>query len=60
MVAIRAGAREVPVLKAADVRFSNRPVGVMRFQTIHLRSIGVTRGLVLLSGIGAKGPSIGI
>jgi hypothetical protein len=35
-----------------DVRFSNRPVRVKRFQTIHVRGIGVTRGLVLLSGIG--------
>ena len=29
-------------------RFSNRPVGVKRFQTIHRHGVGVTRGLVLL------------
>ena len=34
--------------------FSNRPVGVKRFQAIHLRGIEVTRGLVLLYGIGAR------
>jgi len=32
--------------------FSNRPVGVKRFQTIHRNSGDVARGLVLLSGIG--------
>jgi hypothetical protein len=36
------------------VRFSNRPVGVKRFQTIHRCIVDVTRGLVLLSGIGTK------
>src|SRR4249919_3530170 len=35
-----------------DVCFSNRPVGVKRFQTIHHCSVDVSRGLVLLSGIG--------
>ena len=35
-------------------RFSNRPVGVKRFQTIHHYSVEVTRGLVLLFGIGTK------
>jgi hypothetical protein len=35
-----------------NVRFSNRPVGVKRFQTIHDCGIDVTRGLVLLYGIG--------
>ena len=34
--------------------FSNRPVGVKRFQTIHHHSVDVARGLVLLFGIGAK------
>jgi hypothetical protein len=38
----------------ADVRFSNRPVGVKRFQTIHLCSVDVAHGLVLLFGIGTK------
>jgi hypothetical protein len=38
----------------ADVRFSNRPFGVKRFQTIRRCSVDVARGLVLLFGIGAK------
>src|SRR5258706_12008241 len=37
-----------------DVRFSNRPFGVKRFQTIHHHSVDVARGLVLLFGIGTK------
>ncbi|MGA8693070.1 MAG: hypothetical protein WB689_04355, partial [Xanthobacteraceae bacterium] len=37
-----------------DVCFSNRPGGVKRFQTIHDCGVDVTRGLVLLFGIGAK------
>src|SRR5262245_58965130 len=36
------------------VRFSNRPFGVKRFQTIHHLSVSVARGLVLLFGIGTK------
>jgi hypothetical protein len=39
-------------------RLSNRPVGVKRFQTIHHHSVDVTRGLVLLFGIGTKALSI--
>ena len=35
-------------------RFSNRPAGVKRFQTIHRHGVWVTRGRVLLSGIGTK------
>jgi hypothetical protein len=35
-----------------NVRFSNRPFGVKRFQTIHYHSLDVARGLVLLFGIG--------
>ena len=35
-----------------NVCFSNRPVRVKRFQTIHQNSFEVTRGLVLLYGIG--------
>src|SRR5262245_2107297 len=31
-----------------DVRFSNRPFGVKRFQTIHHLSVSVARGLLLL------------
>ena len=38
----------------ADVRFSNRPFGVKRIQTIHRCSVDVARGLVLLFGIGTK------
>src|SRR5215510_3095448 len=37
-----------------NVRFSNRPSGVKRFQTIHHLSVNVARGLVLLFGIGTK------
>jgi len=36
------------------VYFSNRPIGVKRLQTIHRCDFDVTRGLVLLSGIGTK------
>jgi hypothetical protein len=36
------------------VRFSNRPFGVKRFQTIHRFSVDAARGLVLLFGIGTK------
>jgi hypothetical protein len=35
-------------------RFSNRPFGVKRFQTIHREGVDVARGLVLLFGIGTK------
>src|SRR5215471_10241648 len=38
----------------ADVCFSNRPVGVKRFQAIHHCGLDVARGLVLLSGLGAR------
>ena len=38
----------------SDVRFSNRPFGVKRFQTIRRCSVDVTHGLVLLFGIGTK------
>src|SRR5262245_62521976 len=37
-----------------DVRFSNRPFGVKRFQTIPRYSVDVARGLVLLFGIGTR------
>src|SRR5262249_44580970 len=40
------------------VRFSNRPFRVKRFQTIHHYSVDVAHGLVLLFGIGTRGPSI--
>ena len=35
-------------------RFSNRPFGVKRLQTIHQVSVDVAHGLVLLFGIGTK------
>src|SRR3977135_3879927 len=38
----------------SNVRFSNRPVGVKRFQTIPRCSVDVARGLALLFGIGTK------
>jgi hypothetical protein len=37
-----------------NVRFSNRPFGVKRFQTIHHHNVDVARGLVFLFGIGTK------
>ena len=40
--------------QTSDVRFSNRPVEVKRFQAIHDCGVGITRGLVLLFGIGAR------
>jgi len=39
---------------ALNVRFSNRPFGVKRFQTIHHYDVDVAHGLVLLFGIGTK------
>src|SRR2546429_6594994 len=42
----------------SHVRFSNRPFRVKRFQTIHHYSVDVAHGLVLLFGIGTRGPSI--
>ena len=35
-------------------RFSNRPIGVKHFEAIHLFSVNVAHGLVLLFGIGTK------
>ena len=40
--------------RPGHVRFSNRPFGVKRFQTIHYYSVDVARGFVLLFGIGTK------
>ena len=36
------------------VRFSNRPVGVKRFQAVHLHSVDVAREHMLLFGIGTQ------
>ncbi len=41
-------------LPKRDVRFSNRPFEVKRFQTIRRCGVDVTHGLVLLFGIGTK------
>src|SRR5262249_58671438 len=38
----------------SNVRFSNRPFRVKRFQTIHDSGVNVARGLALLSGLGTK------
>ena len=38
----------------ADVRFSNRPFWVKRFQTIHGYGVDVAHGLALLFGIGTR------
>ena len=46
-------ARPATSAEKRNVRFSNRPVWVKRFQTIHCCSVDVARGLVLLSGIGS-------
>jgi hypothetical protein len=35
-----------------DVRFSNRPLRVNRYQTVHCCGVDVAHGLVLLFGIG--------
>ena len=40
--------------KPDNVRFSNRPVGVKHFQTVHGYGVDVAHGLVLLFGIGTK------
>ena len=40
--------------RCRDVCFSNRPIGVKRFQAIHHCGLDVTRGLVLLYGLGAR------
>jgi hypothetical protein len=41
-------------MRSADVRFSNRPVGVKHFQTIRHGSVDVAHGLSLLFGIGPR------
>jgi hypothetical protein len=38
----------------ADVRFSNRPIEVKRFQAVQRCSVDVARGLALLFGLGTK------
>jgi hypothetical protein len=51
---IHPAAPDRSAIALANVRFSNRPFGVKRFQTIHQHSVDVAHGLVLLFGIGAK------
>ena len=46
--------------RSFDVRFSNRPFEVKHFQTIRRCSVDVAHGLVLLFGIGTKGPCMGL
>jgi len=48
----RRGTRSV--CPRVDVRFSNRPLGVKRFQTIHQYSVDVARGLALFFGFGTE------
>jgi hypothetical protein len=58
------GARAGPIVRVRSqaevkvdprhVRFSNRPIGVKRFQTFHQHSVDVARGLALLFGIGIR------
>jgi hypothetical protein len=50
----RLGPKAAAAVPFFDVRFSNRPFGVKRFQTIRRCSVDVTHGLVLLFGIGTK------
>src|SRR5215469_11568647 len=47
----------IPPLGGARVSFSNRPFRVKRFSDYHY-SVDVAHGLVLLFGIGTRGPSI--
>src|SRR6478672_7682912 len=51
---VRFGSNSEVGLHNRHVRFSNRPFGVKRSQTIHHHSVDVARGLVLLFGIGTK------
>ena len=53
LIGLKAASKSLPQC-TSDVRFSNRPVGVKRFQTIHHHSVDVSRGLVLLFGIGTR------
>src|SRR6185436_20264099 len=46
--------RSMPVGTPVDVRFSNRRLGVKRFQTIHHNGVDVAHGLALLFGMGTQ------
>jgi hypothetical protein len=51
---VRLGSLADMATPIGDVRFSNRPVGVKRFQATHRCSVDVAHGLALLSGIGTE------
>src|SRR5262245_49959614 len=51
---VREGSDSEIAASLRHVRFSNRPIGVKRFQTIHQHSVDVARGLALLFGIGTR------
>ena len=51
---VRFGSDSEVTASPRHVRFSNRPIGVKRFQTIHQHSVDVARGLALLFGIGTR------
>ena len=55
---VRSWHETVVLCAPTNVCFSNRPFRVKRFQTIHPYSVDVAHGLVLLFGIGTRGPSI--
>ena len=46
--------RSARLLCNTSIRFSNRPVGVKRFQATHHCNVDVAHGLALLFGIGTK------
>ena len=47
------GTKRTSRLPRRYIRFSNRPIGVKRFQAIHHCGLDVARGVVLVSGLGA-------
>src|SRR5262245_57312473 len=51
---VREGSDSEIAASLRHVRFSNRPIGVKRFQTIPQHSVDVARGLALLFGIGTR------
>ena len=59
MVRIPVVALPMSVFRSGNDRFSNRPFGVKRFQTIHHTSVDVAHGLALLFGIGTGPSSMG-
>src|ERR1700720_2119809 len=51
---VRFGSKPDILRTSTDVRFSNRPVWVKRFQTIHQNSFELAREHTLLFGIGTE------